>query len=137
MSALIALVTGLIFSTGLALGGMTRPSRVLAFLDVGGAWDPSLLFVMGGAVIVFTVAHRWSTGRARPFLAPGFADVSRRDLDARLVGGAALFGVGWGLSGFCPGPAFTAVTSSPAAAVTIGGMALGWVIAGRFSRSAG
>jgi uncharacterized protein len=92
---------------------MVNPAKVLGFLDIFGNWDPSLAFVMGGAVLVSAVGHRVARGRGRPVLAPRLEIPTRRDLDARLLGGAALFGVGWGLVGLCPGPALTALTFGP------------------------
>jgi uncharacterized membrane protein YedE/YeeE len=101
---LAAAVSGIVFGAGLALGGMTQPEKVLGFLDVFGNWDPSLLFVMGGAVAVHTVGYRLVRRRERPladdrFLVPGGGAV-----DSRLVIGSLMFGAGWGLSGYCPGP---------------------------------
>lgn len=98
----VAIVSGALFAVGLALSGMTDPGKVLGFLDVAGSWDPSLAFVMGGAVGLHFV---WLRFVAR---APSQPAVSRK-VDARLVGGAAIFGVGWGLSGYCPGPALSAL----------------------------
>jgi hypothetical protein len=105
MQALVALVCGVVFGAGLAISGMTNPAKVLAFLDVAGAWDPTLLFVMGGALAVSAVGYAVSRQRVRPWLAETFQIPTRRDLDAQLVLGAILFGVGWGLVGVCPGPA--------------------------------
>ena len=112
MKGLIALVAGLIFGAGLALSGMTRPDRVFGFLDVTGNWDPSLAFVMGGALLVATplfALARWRTGQIAGRLAgrPAVVDASvvAGNVDLRLVGGAALFGIGWGVAGMCPGPA--------------------------------
>jgi hypothetical protein len=105
MQALLALVCGVVFGVGLAVSGMTNPAKVQAFLDLAGAWDPALLFVMGGAVGVNALGYQIARRRARPWLAEAFAFPTRRDLDPRLVGGAAVFGVGWGLVGLCPGPA--------------------------------
>ena len=102
---LAALATGLLFGAGLALAGMTNPAKVLSFLDVAGAWDPTLAFVMAGALAVSACGFALARRRARPWLSATFALPTRKDLDAPLVGGAALFGVGWGLVGLCPGPA--------------------------------
>jgi len=110
-SILAAFVAGLIFAVGLALSGMTQPGKVAAFLDVFGNWDPSLAFVMMGAIAVHTVLYRVIRQRATPLFAPTFSIPTRSDLDSRLIGGAALFGVGWGLGGFCPGPAVTSLVS--------------------------
>lgn len=105
MKALIPLASGVLFALGLALSGMTRPEKVTGFLDFAGAWDPSLAFVMLGAIGVHVVALRFAKRRSRPFAAAVFEPLDRERVDARLVLGAALFGVGWGLSGYCPGPA--------------------------------
>lgn len=105
MIALVALLSGLVFALGLGLAGMTRPENVLAFLDLAGAWDPALMFVLAGASGLYFLVSPAILQRDRPLLAPRFAVPTRRDIDARLVVGAALFGVGWGLVGLCPGPA--------------------------------
>jgi len=105
MQALVALVCGVVFGAGLAISGMTNPGKVLAFLDVAGAWDPTLLCVMGGALAVSAAGYAVARHRVRPWLAETFAIPTRQDLDPRLLGGAVLFGVGWGLVGICPGPA--------------------------------
>lgn len=110
-SALAAFVAGLIFAIGLALSGMTQPGKVTAFLDLFGNWDPSLAFVMMGAIGVYSFLYRLIRHRAAPLYAPAFSVPTRSDLDTRLIGGAALFGIGWGLSGFCPGPAVTSLAS--------------------------
>ncbi|WP_434427421.1 DUF6691 family protein [Nannocystis pusilla] len=102
---LVALLSGLVFALGLGLAGMTRPENVLAFLDLAGAWDPALMLVLAGASGLYVLASPAILQRGRPLLAPRFAVPARRDIDARLVVGAALFGVGWGLVGLCPGPA--------------------------------
>jgi uncharacterized membrane protein YedE/YeeE len=101
----VAFACGALFALGLAISGMTHPSKVLAFLDFTGAWDPSLAFVMGGGVLVNVLLFRVAFRRGTPLLARTFALPDSRDIDARLVGGAAVFGAGWGLGGFCPGPA--------------------------------
>ena len=108
MKSLAALVCGLLFGAGLALSGMTDTAKVLGFLDLFGAWDPDLAFVMGGAVAVTLLSFRFIL-RGRPLLAPAFSMPARRDLDARLLGGAALFGIGWGIYGYCPGPSLSAL----------------------------
>jgi uncharacterized membrane protein YedE/YeeE len=90
---------------------MTQPAKVTAFLDFTGHWDPSLLFVMGGAVMVHAVLYRLIRRRTTPLFASVFSIPARREIDWRLVGGAALFGVGWGMGGFCPGPALTSLAS--------------------------
>lgn len=107
MKNLVGFGCGLVFSVGLAVSGMTQPSKVIGFLDVGGAWDPSLALVMGGALAVLFLA-RLVTPR-RPLFEPAFPSLRKGSVDARLVAGAAIFGVGWGLSGFCPGPAIVSL----------------------------
>lgn len=110
MIALAALLAGMIFGFGLALSGMTDTNRVLGFLDLAGAWDPTLIFVIGSAVLVTLIAFRFILRRPKPFLGADFhLPPGKRDIDARLLGGAALFGIGWGLYGYCPGPALTAL----------------------------
>jgi uncharacterized membrane protein YedE/YeeE len=108
---LVALFGGTLFGLGLAVSGMMNPAKIVGFLDVAGEWDPTLAFVMGGALLVTIPAFRVILNRPRPVLADGFDLPTKSTLDARLLGGAALFGVGWGLSGFCPGPAVAALTT--------------------------
>ncbi|MCA9625136.1 MAG: YeeE/YedE family protein [Myxococcales bacterium] len=104
LRGLVPLLSGLVFAVGLSLGGMTQPSKVVGFLDFAGDWDPSLLAVMFGAVAVYMPLQRLIVKRPFPVLETSFSIPTRRDLDARLLTGAAIFGVGWGLAGFCPGP---------------------------------
>lgn len=101
-------LTGLLFGLGLVVSGMINPAKVLNFLDLAGSWDPSLAFVMGGALIVTFIGYRLVLGRDQPFFEGKFQLPSRTSLDTRLIGGSALFGIGWGLAGLCPGPAITA-----------------------------
>ena len=109
MGILIQFAIGLIFGVGLVISGMVDPAKVLNFLDVTGSWDPSLAFVMAGAIAVTVIGYRVILVRPKPLFALGFQIPTRREIDARLVLGAGLFGVGWGLAGFCPGPALTAL----------------------------
>ena len=109
MSILVNLALGLIFGVGLVVSGMSDPAKVLNFLDLAGSFDPSLAFVMGGAVLVTFIGYRLAWRRHTPLLAPRFRVPSRTDIDARLILGPALFGIGWGLGGFCPGPALTSL----------------------------
>ena len=111
-----ALLAGTVFGLGLAVSGMINPAKVLGFLDVAGAWDPTLLFVMCGALAVTMPAFRYVLKRGQPWFAPGFALPGKADLDPRLIAGAALFGIGWGLVGLCPGPAVAGLVSGQAAA---------------------
>ncbi|MGH6659941.1 MAG: DUF6691 family protein [Rhodospirillales bacterium] len=106
---LVALLAGLVFGLGLAVSRLVDPGKVLAFLDVAGRWDPSLALVMASALGVTLIGYRLVLRRPAPLLAESFGLPTRRDIDARLVGGAALFGVGWGLVGFCPGPALASL----------------------------
>ncbi|MGH7837169.1 MAG: DUF6691 family protein [Candidatus Binataceae bacterium] len=110
-ASLTAFVSGLVFALGLGISGMTRPVKVIGFLDFFGAWDATLAFVMLGAIAVYFVAYRRCRPMPSPLLAPDFAIPQRKDLDARLLLGSALFGAGWGLGGFCPGPALTSLAS--------------------------
>lgn len=120
---------GLVFAVGLALLGMTQPSKVSGFLDLAGDWDPSLAFVMGGAVLVHFVAVRLLLRRGRPFVAPRFDLPSRKDIDASLVLGAALFGLGWGLAGYCPGPALVSAAAGEKWAISfVVAMAVGMLV---------
>jgi uncharacterized membrane protein YedE/YeeE len=112
-----AAAVGALFGAGLAAGGMTDPRVVLGFLDLTGAWDPRLLAVMAGALAVTVVGFRLAQHRGRPFFAAAFRLPTARALDARLIGGAALFGIGWGVAGYCPGPALAALAINPAEAI--------------------
>src|SRR2546429_7257963 len=105
MNALTAFLAGLVFGVGLLVSGMTDPGKVKGFLDLAGAWDPSLAFVMGGAILVGFFAFRFAGRRARSFFGGAMHLPAARDIDSRLVGGSIVFGIGWGLAGFCPGPA--------------------------------
>lgn len=123
---LTALGAGALFAVGLAISGMTLPSKVTGFLDVAGAWDASLAFVMMGAIVVHFVAQRLVRKRSAPLFDTKFHVPTRKDIDARLVAGAALFGIGWGLGGYCPGPGLvSAASGAPAAIVFVVGMTIG------------
>jgi uncharacterized membrane protein YedE/YeeE len=110
-SLVAAFGCGVLFAVGLALSGMTDPARVLGFLDFFGRWDPTLAFVMMGAVGTHAVLYRVITRRATPVLAAEFSIPKKRDLDRPLFLGSVLFGVGWGLSGYCPGPVVTSLAA--------------------------
>lgn len=123
---LAILLSGILFGAGLTLGGMTDPARVRGFLDLFGDWDPTLAFVMGGAVIVMAIAWQFQPKLARPVFANAFALPSRRDLTPKLVGGSALFGIGWGVAGLCPGPGIAALAIEPiSAAIFVAAMLAG------------
>lgn len=110
-------VSGMLFGAGLTLSGMTDPARVRGFLDIFGNWDPTLAFVMGGAVLVMAIAWRLRARMLRPMFGEKFSLPDRKDLDARLIAGSILFGIGWGIAGLCPGPAIASLALSPAAAL--------------------
>jgi uncharacterized membrane protein YedE/YeeE len=124
---LVAFVSGLVFTIGLGIAGMTNPAKVLAFLDMfGGEWDPSLAFVMGGAMLVYIPAYQLLKGRDAPKFADRFHWPTAEDIDMKLVVGSALFGIGWGLGGLCPGPAVaTVITGAPPLLVYAAAMVVG------------
>ena len=129
MSALAAFAAGLLFGVGLILGGMTDPGKVIGFLDIAGHWDPSLAFVMGGAVLVGIFAFALARRRASALLGGAMQLPQRRDIDARLALGSAVFGIGWGLAGFCPGPALVSFASGEGkAAIFVAAMLGGMII---------
>jgi hypothetical protein len=122
----VAFACGFVFALGLGIGGMTQPTRVLAFLDVAGDWDPRLALVMLGAIAVYAPIYRLALRRGRPVLGAAFDLPTRRDIDGRLIAGALVFGIGWGLAGLCPGPALTSLGSGqPAAVVFVAAMLVG------------
>jgi uncharacterized protein len=126
---LVPLLAGTIFGAGLMLGGMTDPARVRGFLDLFGAWDPTLAFVMGGAVVVMALAWLLQKRMQRPVFATSFALPDRSDITAKLVGGSALFGIGWGIAGLCPGPGFAALAIEPlSAAIFVAAMLAGMML---------
>ena len=129
MRALLAFVAGLVFGLGLLLSGMADPAKVLGFLDLAGAWDPSLAFVMAGAIAVGVLAFTFARRRTTTLLGDAMRLPTANDIDRRLVVGSLLFGVGWGLAGFCPGPALVALGLGESKAVVfvaamLAGMAL-------------
>lgn len=135
MRVLISLIAGALFGVGLVVADMTNPARVQAFLDPFGAWDPTLAFVMGGAMLPMVAAWALSK-RIRPFLAASFPPLTTA-IDARLIGGSAMFGAGWGLSGFCPGPALAALSfGGTGALVFVAAMIVGMFGHGLAMRSA-
>lgn len=129
MYALSAFATGLIFGVGLIISGMTDPSKIIGFLDLTGSWDPSLAFVMGGAVVVGFIAFRLARRRQTAFLGGAIQLPTGRQIDRRLVFGSLAFGIGWGLAGYCPGPAVVSVGMGQEKAIVfavamVAGMAL-------------
>jgi uncharacterized protein len=130
MSILVQFLIGLLFGTGLVIAGMSDPAKVLNFLDVTRNWDPSLAFVMGGAVIVTFIGYKLVLKRSAPIFDTTFHVPVSQAIDAKLLSGAALFGVGWGLGGLCPGPAFTALgTGNSNAIIFVVAMCVGMVAA--------
>jgi uncharacterized membrane protein YedE/YeeE len=134
MPVLVQFVIGLIFGLGLLVSGMSDPAKVLNFLDLGGiragTWDPSLAFVMAGAVAVTFIGYKFVLKRQQPVFAEKFHLPGQADLDLRIILGPAIFGVGWGLVGFCPGPALTALGfGAPAALLFVAAMLAGMVLA--------
>lgn len=128
-------ISGVLFGAGLTISGMTDPARVQGFLDIFGDWDPTLAFVMGGAVIVMAIAWRIRSGMMRPIFGEKFSLPDRTDLDSRLIGGAVLFGVGWGLAGLCPGPGLASLALSPSHALPfVAAMLAGMLLQGLISR---
>ena len=109
MKLIFALIAGLVFGMGIALSGMMDPAKVLNFFDVAGSWDPSLAFVMGGALVVAGIGYRLVWRRKSPLFAGRFQVPTGTEIDMKLVGGSALFGIGWGIAGFCPGAAIPAL----------------------------
>jgi len=116
-ASVASFVCGIVFALGLGISGMTQPSKVIGFLDIAGAWDLSLAFVMVGAIGVYFVAFRMIRMRRAPMLTGRFSIPTRNDIDPQLILGATIFGAGWGLGGFCPGPAITSLASGAAPVV--------------------
>jgi len=133
MKSLAAFFAGLTFGVGLIVSGMISPSKVIGFLDLAGHWDPSLGFVMGGALAVSAVGYAWAQRRGRTALGEEALSLpARTPVDRRLLGGAALFGIGWGIGGFCPGPGLVGLaTLAPDAVVFVAAMLAGMVLANR------
>jgi uncharacterized membrane protein YedE/YeeE len=126
---LVAFVAGVVFAVGLGISGMTQPSKIIHFLDFTGGWDPSLAFVMVGAIGVHVMFARRAKRTTAPWFAPSFALPLATGLDRRLLLGAAMFGVGWGTAGYCPGPAIVSVvTLDPTALSFVAAMLAGMVI---------
>ena len=123
---ILAGIIGLVFGTGIALSGMANPAKVLNFFDLAGTWDPSLAFVMGGALLVTAIGYRFVLKRDKPVLEAKFNLPANRKLDMPLIAGSAVFGLGWGIAGFCPGGAIPALGLGEASAwVFVGAMLVG------------
>ena len=113
LQTVVALCAGILFGAGLAFSGMIDPQRVRGFLDLFGAWDPTLAFVMGGALVPMAIAWQLQRRMKQPLLSANFALPTRSDFDCQLAVGAVLFGLGWGITGLCPGPAIAGIAISP------------------------
>ena len=133
-----ALASGFLFGLGLAVSHMVDPAKVLGFLDIAGKWDPSLVLVMGGALLVTIVVYPQILRRERPLHAASFATPAALPVDRRLVAGAALFGAGWGLVGLCPGPAIASLAfGRPESVVFFVAMVVGFALSNAFPGRAG
>ena len=122
---LAGFLSGSIFGAGLLISGMTRPDKVVGFLDITGRWDASLAVVMASALLVYGLLRRLVLRRPTPVCSAAFREPTRRDIDGRLIAGAALFGLGWGLAGYCPGPAIVSLSSSAEAVLFVAAMLSG------------
>lgn len=130
---LASLASGLVFGLGIAISGMANPAKVLNFFDVAGSWDPSLIFVMGGALVVAAIGYRLVFGAAaKPLYADTFNVPTSRIIDAKLVGGSAVFGIGWGIAGFCPGGAVPAIGIGFVPTMTFLAAMVAGIVAARF-----
>lgn len=135
LEVIVSFAAGALFSVGLAIAGMTKPSKVVGFLDITGNWDPSLAFVMVGGIAVYFVANRLVKGRAMPIVGGSFHLPTRRDIEPNLVIGAGLFGIGWGLAGYCPGPGLTSLgTGTINSIVFIAMMSTGMILFEQFQK---
>ena len=135
MHLILVYLIGVVFGTGIVVSGMSNPAKVINFFDVAGSWDPSLAFVMGGALITTAIGYRLVFGRSRPFFEGKFMLPNARSLDARLIGGSALFGVGWGIAGFCPGGALPALGTGRWEVLAFTAAMLAGIFAARYLQS--
>ncbi|SMY07541.1 DUF6691 family protein [Flavimaricola marinus] len=130
MKFVVLYLIGLVFGIGISISGMANPAKVINFFDFAGTWDPSLAFVMGGALVVTFFGYKYVLKRPGPVFGPGFVLPTRRDLDGQLIGGSVVFGIGWGIAGFCPGGALPALgTGQGSVILFVGAMVVG-IIAG-------
>ena len=136
MEKLIVLISGVLFGAGVTISGMVNPMKVLNFLDISGAWDATLIFVIGAGLLVTLIGYQIILKRTAPMYAPSFRLPTSQDIDAKLLGGAALFGVGWGLGGFCPGPSVASLVFGRTESITfVIAMAAGMIFAKQFQRT--
>ncbi|MAL79854.1 MAG: hypothetical protein CMN55_12210 [Sneathiella sp.] len=141
MLNIISLISGILFGLGLAISGMVSPGKVIGFLDLTGNWDPSLAFVMGGGVLVTVITFRFILKRETPVFGGHFSLPTKTEVDKRLLAGAALFGVGWGLGGLCPGPALSSLAYGNAkiftfVAAMVAGIVIAKLLTGTFRKDA-
>ena len=130
MGKLIVFISGVLFGAGVTISGMVNPMKILNFLDISGAWDATLIFVMGAGLLVTLIGYQIIFRSSAPLFATSFKLPNSQDIDANLLGGAALFGVGWGLSGFCPGPAVASLVFGRMESITfVIAMAVGMILA--------
>ena len=135
MRLILIYLIGVVFCTGIVVSGMANPAKVINFFDIAGSWDPSLAFVMGGALITTAIGYRLVFGRTRPLFEGKFMLPTARNLDARLIGGSAVFGVGWGIAGFCPGGALPALGTGRIDVIAFVGAMLVGIFAARYLQS--
>ena len=136
MRLIILFLIGLVFGVGISISGMANPAKVLNFFDFAGIWDPSLIFVMGGAVVVTFIGYRFVLKRPAPMMDVKFYLPTRRDLDLPLIAGSAVFGIGWGIAGFCPGGALPALGTGRSEVFIFVGALLAGIFAAKFLQSA-
>ncbi len=136
MKLVVTYLIGLVFGVGISISGMANPAKVLNFFDIAGSWDPSLIFVMGGAVVVTFIGYRLVFGRPAPVMDTKFHLPTNRAIDIRLIGGSAVFGIGWGIAGFCPGGAIPALGTGRWEVFLFTGALLAGVLLARFLQSA-
>ena len=130
MGKFSVLVSGLLFGAGVTISGMVNPMKVLNFMDISGQWDATLVFVMGAGLVITLLGYQIVFRRKAPLFAPSFRLPTSQDIDAKLLGGAALFGLGWGISGFCPGPAVASIVFGRTESITfVVAMATGMILA--------
>lgn len=134
--SMIALIAGIIFGLGLSISQMTDSARVLGFLNITGVWDPTLMFVLGGAVGVTVIAFRFILRRPQPFIAPKFQLPTNNSLDRQLLIGSGLFGIGWGIAGYCPGPGVTSLVQGSGNSFLFMFALIGGILAHRFIANA-
>ncbi len=136
MIRLISLLSGIIFGLGLTISGMINPQKVLGFLNIFDAWDPSLIFVMVGAIIIFAPLNFIFKRKSRPIFAKEFQIINNRNIDKKLLFGSGLFGAGWGLAGLCPGPAIASISFlNPSSLIFVLFMFVGFFIANRIEKN--